>query len=298
MEIIPKMGFIIENLRLQDLVAIVRQNQKFYEDFCVYLKQHGYQDVHDFINEPSGAKATKVIKDYLARQSEVQLFDGLARPYKDATAKWYFLAWMLRDAPAQRLQPLLTSVQGESLDEKRANLLNQLRKFVGPLFPQAESWSWPALSEVMLARLEGSRRALKGTKFEELVRGAFRKVFERRSVRLEIGVGEKRINEETFDVQIIGKKRTILVPVKTRETMGGGHANLFTRDIFKAISVAHENGYECVPVIIAESWGGDLKTLKCEYWIYLRANPNQIEAIEPMLEKEVEKLIPFFKRFA
>ncbi len=189
MGIIPKMGFIIENLRLQDLVAIVRQNQKFYEDFCVYLKQHGYQDVHDFINEPSDAKATTAIKNYLARQSEAQLLDGLARPYKDATAKWYFLAWMLRDAPAQRLQPLLTSVQGESLDEKRANLLNQLRKFVGPLFPQAASWSWPALSEVMLARLEGSRRALKGTKFEELVRGTFRKVFERRSVRLEIGVG-------------------------------------------------------------------------------------------------------------
>jgi hypothetical protein len=291
------MSLVIENLRLQDLVAIVRQNQKYFEDFCGYLRQIGYQDVHGFINEPSDAKAKKTLKSYLARQSEAQLLDGLARPYKDATAKWYFLAWMLRDAPAQRLQPLLTSVQGESLDEKRANLLNQLRKFVGPLFPQAESCSWPALSEVMLARLEGSRRALRGTKFEELVRATFRKVFARRSVRLVIGESEKRINEETFDVQIIGKKRTILVPVKTRETMGGGHAHLFTRDIFKAISVAHENGYECVPVIIAESWGGDLKSLQCKHCMCLRANPNQTEAIGPMLEKELEKLIPFFKRF-
>lgn len=291
------MAFVIENLRLRELVAIVRQNQKFYDDFCVYLKERGYRDVHDFINEPSGAKATKVIKDYLVRQSAAQLLDGLARPYKDSTARWYFLAWILRDAPAQRLQPLLASVEGDSMDEKRANLLNQLRKFVGPLFPEAESWSWPAVSEVMLARLEGSRRALKGTKFEELVRRTLRKVFERHSVRLEIGDSEKRINEETFDVQIVGKKKTILVPVKTRETMGGGHANLFTRDIFKAISVAHENGHECVPVIIAESWGGDLKSLQCEHWIYLRANPNQIEAIEPMLEKEVEKLVGFFKRF-
>jgi len=292
------MDFIIENLRLRDLVAIVRQNQKFYEDFCVYLKQHGYKDVHAFINEPSDVKATRAIQDYLARQTGIQLLDGLARPYKDATAKWYFLAWILRDAPAQRLQPLLTSVPGDSLAEKRASLLNQLRKFVGPLFPQAESWSWPALSEVMLARLEGSRRTLKGTKFEEIVRETLRRVFERCSVQLKIGDGEKRIHEETFDVQILGKKRTILVPVKTRETMGGGHANLFTRDIFKAISVAHENDYECLPVIIAESWGGDLKSLHCEHWIYLRANPNQIEAIGPMLEKEVEKLVPFFKRFA
>jgi hypothetical protein len=292
------MDFIIENLRLRDLVAIVRQNQKFYEDFRAYLKQQGYQDVHAFVKEPSDVKAKKAIQDYLARQTEVRLLDGLARPYKDATAKWYFLAWILRDAPAQRLQPLLASVPGETAAEKRANLLNQLRKFVGPLFPQAESWSWPALSEVMLARLEGSRRALKGTKFEGIVRATFRKVFERYSVQLEIGDGEKRINEQTFDVQIIGRKRTILVPVKTRETMGGGHANLFTRDIFKAISVAHGNQYECLPVIIAESWGGDLKSLHCEHWIYIRANPNQIETLEPMLEKEVEKLIPFLKRFA
>ena len=292
------MAFIIENLRLRELVAIVKQNQRFYEDFCVYLQQRNYRDVPAFITEPSDDKAIKVIKDYLERQSEVQLFDGLARPYKDVTARWYFLAWMLRDAPAQRLQPILTSVEGKSLDDKRANLLNQLRKFVGPLFPQAESWSWPALSEVMLARLEGSRRALKGTRFEEIVRKALRKVFERHSLPLAIGDREKRINEETFDIQILGKKQTILVPVKTRETMGGGHANLFTRDIFKAISIAHENGYECVPVIIAESWGGDLKSLKCEHFIQLNTNPNQIEAIEPLLEKEVEKLIPFFKRFA
>jgi hypothetical protein len=226
------------------------------------------------------------------------LLDGLARPYQDATAKWYFLAWILRDAPAQRLQPILSSVEGASLAERRANLLNQLRKFVGPLFPQAESWSWPALSEVMLARLEGSRRALKGTRFEEIVRTAFRKVFEKHSVQLEIGVGEKRINEETFDVQIVGKSRTVLVPVKTRETMGGGHANLFTRDIFKAISAAHEHGYECLPVIIAESWGGDLTSLRCENLIYICANPNQIGVIEPLLEMEVEKLLPFLKQFA
>jgi len=77
----------------------------------VYLKQHGYKDVHAFINEPSDVKATRAIQDYLARQTGIQLLDGLARPYKDATAKWYFLAWILRDAPAQRLQPLLTSVR-------------------------------------------------------------------------------------------------------------------------------------------------------------------------------------------
>jgi hypothetical protein len=68
-----------------------------YEDFCAYLKQHGYQDVYFFINEPSDAKATRAIRNYLARQSDIPLLDGLGRPYKDATAKWYFLAWILRE---------------------------------------------------------------------------------------------------------------------------------------------------------------------------------------------------------
>jgi hypothetical protein len=54
---------------------------------------------------------------------------------------------------------------------------------------------------------------------------------------------EVRIGGETYDVRAVGSRGTILLPVKTRETMGGGHALLFTRDIFKAISVAKENGY-------------------------------------------------------
>ena len=106
-----------------------------------------------------------------------------------------------------------------------------------------------------------------------------------------------RISEETYDVQVAGNEKAILLPVKTRETMGGGHANLFTRDIFKAISVAHEHGYECIPVVIAESWGGDLKSLKCEHCVYLRVNPNQIEAIQPLLAEELEKLVPVFREY-
>jgi len=234
--------FIVENLRLGELVAIVRQNQKFYQDFCMFLRERGYSNLHSFIKEPEDGKAAKVLGEYMARQSDVQLLDGLGRPYRDSVARWYFLAWMLRDAPAQRLQPLLSGIEGGTLDERRINLLNRLRKFVGPLFPEAGNWSWPALSEVMLARLEGSRRALKGTRFEEVVRKSLKAVFIKNSVRLKIGDGQVRISEETYDVHIIGDKKAILLPVKTRETMGGGHANLFTRDIFKAVSVAHEHG--------------------------------------------------------
>ncbi len=76
--------------------------------------------------------------------------------------------------------------------------------------------------------------------------------------------------------------------------MGGGHALLFTRDIHKSISVAEEHGYQCIPIIIAESWGGDLDDLACEYYIYLQANPNQVATIEPILMQELEKLLDVF----
>jgi len=291
------MTFVIENLRLRDLVAIVKQNQAFYSEFLEFLKGRGYKDIHAFVNERVDARAIAVLEDYLSGQPQAKLYDGLGRPYSDTVAKWYFLAWILRDAPAQRLAPLLRTVEGDSLDRKKANLLNQLRKFVGPLFPEAGKWEWPVLSEIMLTRLEGSRRALKGSHFEDLVRQLLRNIFSSHKLKLKVGGKETRIKEETYDVQITSKSRAILIPVKTRETMGGGHANLFTRDIFKSISVAHENGYECIPIIIAESWAGDLKSLKCEHYIYIRANPNQTKEVRESLNKALLDLLPVWKDF-
>ncbi|MCP4695494.1 MAG: hypothetical protein GY862_01405, partial [Gammaproteobacteria bacterium] len=96
----------------------------------------------------------------------------------------------------------------------------------------------------------------------------------------------------------ISKKSKILIPVKTRETMGGGHANLFTRDIFKSIGVAQENDYLCIPIVIAESWGGDLKSLNCEYLVYIQENPNQLDKIAPKLATQLELLLPVWKEFA
>jgi hypothetical protein len=180
----------------------------------------------------------------------------------------------------------------------QTTLLSQLRKFVGLLFPGAEKWEWPVLSEVMLARLEGSRRALKGTHFESLVRDALRNLFEAHRIALQVGEKEARINEETYDVQVTKGPKTVLVPAKTRETMGGGHANLFTRDIHKSISVARDNGYECIPIIIAESWGGNLKSLGGPHHIYIQANPNQTAEVEKALREALKRLLPFWKSFA
>lgn len=81
--------------------------------------------------------------------------------------------------------------------------------------------------------------------------------------------------------------------------MGGGHSLLFTRDIYKSILVATENGYTCVPIVIAESWTGDLDALESELYIYIQANPNQIVSIEPLLAQKLEDdLLPLLRDIA
>ena len=94
----------------------------------------------------------------------------------------------------------------------------------------------------MLSRLEGSRRALKGTQFEDLVRGILRLLFLKHQLKFVVSDKEKRINDETYDIQISYGDRTILLPVKMRETMGGGHANLFTRDILRLFQSHKKQG--------------------------------------------------------
>ena len=289
------MAFIVENIRLKELVGIVNANRPFFDDFVRFIAQHGYSHVRDFINEPRDDAAQGVIRAFLELESPVVLYDGLCRPYDQPKAHWYFLSWLLRDAAAQRLGPLVAQAPGESTIGKEAYLLNQIRKFVAPLFPDKTHWEWSAISEVFLARLEGSRRALKGNLFEAIVRRCLESLFAKHGIKLRIGEKEVRLHEETYDVPVYGKTRAILIPVKTRETMGGGHALLFTRDIHKSITVAEQEGYTCLPVVIAESWGGDLDGLACKNHIYIQTNPNQVAQIEPVLCAELEKLVSVFK---
>ncbi len=290
------MNLVLHNLRLRELVAIVRENRRFYHDFVSFLESQGYYSVLDFVQEESDERAARTIDRYLNRQSAEVLYDGLLRPYSNSKAKWFFLAWLLRDAATQRLQPLLRSVPGKTPIERQTYLINEIRKFVAPLLPEAESWEWPAISEVMLARLEGSRRALRGTLFEGIVRRILETMIRDYELPLVVQKTQVKIADETYDVQVTGQSGSLLLPVKTRETMGGGHALLFTRDIYKSILVATEEGHICVPIVIAESWSGDLDELSSEIYVYLQANPNQIGSIEPLLAKRLEKeLLPLLK---
>ena len=292
------MEFVIENIRLRELVAVVNDNRAFFDDILSFLESHGYCSIYAFVDEGDNGKAKQTILAYLEHKSNAKLYDGLGKPYANAKARWFFLSWLFRDAPAQRLDPLVKQMPGVSTVERKAHLLNELRKHVRPLFPETASWEWPALSEVLIARLEGSRRALKGTLFETVVRRSLAALFDKHGIQLRIGDKQIRVQEETYDVPVYGLTETLLIPVKTRETMGGGHALLFTRDIHKSISTAEAAGYHCLPIVIAESWGGKLEDLACEHFVYIQANPNQLVKIEPILSRELENLVDVFRKMS
>lgn len=291
---------VIENLRLAELVTVANANRPFFDDFVRFTASLGYRSLAAFIVEPDQAKGFDNILAYLQRPLPwgVQLFDGIARPYEASKAKFFLLSWILRDAPAQRLGPIVRTMPGATVLYRQAHLLNAIRSHVAGILSAPEYWEWAPISEVMVDRLEGSRRAIKGTLFEAIVRRLLAEVFEEHGLPLTTSSSEIRLEGETFDVSVTGPVKIILMPVKTRETMGGGHALLFTRDIAKAIRAAHDAGYECIPVIIAESWGGDLEALGCRHCIQLDMNPNQVSAIEPILKARIVQAIDLFVELA
>jgi len=289
------MTFAYENIRLNELAAIAELNKDVYDDFERFLQTHNFQNIYAFVLSEDDQRTERTLLTYLQRPlpEGVELFDGIARPYAQDKAKWLFLGWLLRDAPEQRLRPMVASLEGANPREKRAKLLNIVRKGLASSFSEPEHWTWYTTREVIIDRLEGSRRAIKGTLFEAIVRRILAEAFDRHSLSIEILKTEIRLEGETYDVSVKGEAGTVLMPVKTRETMGGGHALLFTRDIHKSISVAHGAGYECVPIVIAESWAGDLDSLEAQRSILIGKNPNQIKEVEPILEGKIDDLIPF-----
>ena len=292
------MVFSYENIRLRELAAIADMNMAFFNDFVDFLISKGYDSVFAFVLDTDDTAAFRTILEYLNREipEGVALYNGVGRPYSQNRAKWLLLGWLFRDAPEQRLRPMVSSMAESTINARRAMLLNMIRKDVLASFPDEVYWQWPNIREVFIDRLEGSRRSLRGSLIEEIVRRVLRETFSGHNLMLEIADAQVQLEGETYDVSVSGAKGTILIPVKTRETMGGGHALLFTRDIHKSISVAHESGYVCVPIIIAESWTGDLESLGCEKTIYININPNRLNAVEERLRNEISEIRDYIQQ--
>jgi hypothetical protein len=287
---------IPDNIRLKELAIIANSNKPFFDDFINFLESENYNNLYKFIIEKDSSKAEIFLLKYLERKlpKDLNLYDGIGRPYPQSKAKWLFLGWIFRDAPIQRLQTILKNIDGTA-NERKAILINHVREYVSTILPEPERWEWFPICEVMMERLEGSRRAIKGTLFEAIIRMNLNELFKNNKINLTVGETQIKLGSETYDITITGNKGIILIPVKTRETTGGGHALLFTRDINQAIEKARNDGYKCIPIIIAEAWKIDFNLLKSQEFIHIDKNPNQIIEVEPLLHNKLKEILHIFQ---
>ncbi|MGH9943228.1 MAG: hypothetical protein ACRD9R_12845 [Pyrinomonadaceae bacterium] len=269
-------GVDITHSRLVELTNLADQAEAFYdwvEARCQNVLSRD-ESLDQLLRSASEKEIRNVIADcYAAKQAQglPLLFDGVGRSYQHARACYYFFSWLIRDAPQQRLAPLIGRMARNSKRKRAALEIDALAALICKYRSSVKTFSWEAVREVIIDRLEGSRRSLKGHEKEAIVRTALLTAFQA-YFTLQSGYGifsgvevadkQVTIGSETFDVSanLLDDNghclRRILVPIKTRETEGGGHSHLFTRDIRAALNAArYDNANDYLVVVIAaKNW--------------------------------------------
>lgn len=161
----------------------------------------------------------------------------------------------------------------------------------------------------MVDRLEGSRRSIKGHEKEAIVRtalvAALQNYYTKHSnygiyATVEVADKQIKIGADSFDVSAnlldsSGKcRRRILVPIKTRETEGGGHSHLFSRDVKSAVSTVKSVSFNdyLVIIIVAKNWSSreteELRE-KVDFVIVFDSNPSEFSQFDDENQKKFNK---------
>lgn len=305
-------GVDISHLRLVELAKLADQAGPFYNWVeRVFQKNLGSGDtLHAMIQIASIEELEKAIRACFSATDDVipLLVDGIGRSYSHSKACYYFLSWMARDAPQQRLQPLLGKMQESG---RRVKPIDSQSKSLARLFFQyrevIQDFTWPTVREVVMDRLEGSRRSLKGHAIEVFTRTALVSSFQSylegngdygRYRKVSIAETQVTVHGHTFDSSAVlerpnGSKRLLLVPVKTRETQGGGHAHLFTRDVVTAVTetkIEVPDALICL-VIVAQHWSDrEIAGLggKLDLVVHFNENPNAFVGFGPTEQRQLD----------
>lgn len=305
------------HLRLLDLTKLADQAEPFYKWVERKFQIHTHcGNSLDLIIKKSTKDEIKsaILSCYYDKNiSEIpKLFDGGGIPYKHKKACFFFFSWLARDAATQRLTPLIANVmrsQHHSLIrvEMEAEILSRL------LFIYKDNvkfFDWCVFREIALNRLEGSRRAKKGSELESYVRTALTEAFSYyfktrgnygKYIDFEILDKPLKVNNRTYDVvaSLRGfdkQERLLIMPVKTRETQGGGHAHLFSRDIEQAnkdVLISYPTA--CIAsVIIAQNWSQDeinIHSANYDGIFYFNQNPNSFSGFDELNQRRLNFLV-------
>ncbi|MDM8561204.1 hypothetical protein [Candidatus Parabeggiatoa sp. HSG14] len=265
----------ITHYRLVELSQLADQAKPFYDWVeKIAKKQTGsHKLLNEIILHASKEELSNIILCCYRETDENKplLFDGIGRVYSHTKACFYFFAWLIRDAPQQRLAPLISRMRKLEDIEKVVAETDTLVELIYEYRNYVKSFEWSTIREVIIDRLEGSRRSIKGHHLEASVRTALITSFQNyfaiygnygKYKKVKIADRQIKIDNHTVDVSAelipIDEKpsKILLIPIKTRETEGGGHAHIFTRDIIAAIRELKEDQhkYYMMAVIIAKNW--------------------------------------------
>lgn len=317
-------GVDFNHIRLVELIKLADQAEPFYLWIeKIFRLQTGRGDSLEKIVKTSSREEIRqsILACYNAKDiAEIpKLFDGGGVAYAHIKACRSFFAWFVRDAATQRLQPLVAkafkTLKEETPDLRRADLEADIfARLLADYRDELAHFSWPVIREVTLARLEGSRRAKKGSALEMFVRAAlaesityYHKVHGDYGKFIDVRILERplKVKNRTYDVaaEFVRKDKStelFVMPVKSRETQGGGHAHLFTRDIEQA-NLDIWKDYPAaiiVPVVVAENWSQDeldLKNVDYSEVFYFPVNPNRFvgfgEKEQVRLNRFIEKVL-------
>jgi hypothetical protein len=134
------MGVNLVHGRLPELAKLADAAKPFYE----WLEQLAQAQARNALSlsenlltmSEADLKAF-ILGAYLAPDDGTRpsLFDGIGRQYQHRRAVYYFLAWLIRDAPQQRLAPLIAKV-----DAQRESRLSIEAGALARLCPRSPHW--------------------------------------------------------------------------------------------------------------------------------------------------------------
>ncbi|MDM8565070.1 hypothetical protein QUF74_05400 [Candidatus Halobeggiatoa sp. HSG11] len=309
----------ITHYRLVELSKLADQAKPFYDWVeKIAKKQTGSHKLLSEILLHSSKENLFNIISYCYNETDENkplLFDGIGRVYSHTKACFYFFAWIIRDAPQQRLAPLISRMRKLEDIEKIIAETDTLVELIYEYRTYVKSFEWLTIREVIIDRLEGSRRSIKGHYLEASVRTALITSFQNyfaiygnygKYKKVKIADKQIKIGNHTIDIsaELIpmdkNPSKVLLIPIKTRETEGGGHAHIFTRDIMAAIHDLKKdlNKYHMTAVIIAQNWSatelGNIDN-QIDLIFHFNMSPNTFNGFDEdsqvKLNKYIEKIL-------
>ena len=305
----------IAHYRLIELSKLADQAKPFYD----WIEKHAkivtgsHKSFNDIMLNCSKADISQIILSCYSDKNEEKpfLFDGIGRVYSHSKACFYFFAWIIRDAPQQRLSPLISRMQKADNISKLLAETDSLTELIYEYRGLVKTFEWFTVREIIIDRLEGSRRSISGHHIEGNIRtglitaiqnffsihnnyGKYRKV--------EIADKQIKVGKHTIDVsaKLYPKNGddpvNLLIPVKTRETEGGGHSHIFSRDILAAISDIKKEltHYHIVVIIVAANWSvSEIETItnEIDQIFHFNMSPNKFIGFDDPSQIQLNKYI-------